>query len=265
MNSFKYLLKKILPKWLIRFISGFFYGWHGNYKSWQEAEKRCSGYNSEIILKKVSESTMKVLKKEATFERDSVLFDQAEYNFPLLSALMWVAGQNKGNINVLDFGGALGSSYFQNKYFLEKLNNVKWCIIEQENFVKLGQEQFTTENLKFYYTINHCLEENSINFILLSSVIQYLEKPYELLDYLSSKNIKYLFIDRTGYFNKLDRITTQKVHPFIYKATYPCWFFNYNKFMDYITKKYELIYEFETNDRANIKSTFKGFLFMHKL
>ena len=29
------------------------YGWFGNYSSWQEAEKKCTGYDSDIILKKV--------------------------------------------------------------------------------------------------------------------------------------------------------------------------------------------------------------------
>jgi putative methyltransferase (TIGR04325 family) len=39
----------------------------------------------------------------------------------------------------LDFGGSLGSSYFQNKKFLDALRLVEWNVVEQENFVATGE------------------------------------------------------------------------------------------------------------------------------
>src|SRR5215475_3829712 len=97
------------------------YGWKGDYSSWEAAKKQAGSYDDGIILEKVEQAALKVRNGEATYERDSVLFDRIEYSWPLLAALMWVAARNKGKLTVADFGGSLGSSYFQNKVFLEGL------------------------------------------------------------------------------------------------------------------------------------------------
>ena len=97
--------------------------------------------------------------------------------------------------------------------------------------------------------------------VFFSSVLQYIEKPYELLEQIKLKGIKYILIDRTPFIKGKDRITIQKVHPKIYKARYPCWFFNKSKFLKSFIDKYELIMEFESLDKANINSEFRGFIF----
>jgi hypothetical protein len=48
---------------------------------------------------------------EAVYERDSVLFDEIQYSFPVIAALLRVASANKGKLNVLDFGGSEKSHY----------------------------------------------------------------------------------------------------------------------------------------------------------
>ena len=45
---------------------------------------------------------MKVKKGEAVYERDSMIFDQIEYSWPVLFGLMWAAAQNSGYLKVLD-------------------------------------------------------------------------------------------------------------------------------------------------------------------
>lgn len=264
MNTFKNILKRILPDFVIRIITGFFYGWHGNYKSWDDASKKCTGYDSLLIVDKVRESTLKVKTGRAAYERDSVIFDNIQYSYPVLSSLMWIAAQRKGKLSVLDFGGSLGSTYYQNRNFLNGLDEVNWCIVEQPNFVKIGIDEFSDHQLKFYYNIPECLKENNIDVILLSSVLPYIEKPYKLLEEIRCLGIRYILIDRTQFVKGDDRITVQKVHPEIYKASYPCWFFNKQKFIDFMIKDYNLILEFETLGKANIKSEFKGFLFKLK-
>ncbi|MHC1704355.1 MAG: TIGR04325 family methyltransferase [Tenuifilaceae bacterium] len=260
MISIKTVLKQTLPNPIKRFVTGFFYGWHGNYSSWDEALSKSTGYDSELIHEKVKNSLLKVKKGDAIYERDSMIFSEVEYSYPVLSGLMWIAAQNDGKINVLDYGGSLGSSYFQNKQFLNTIKQVNWCIVEQPHFVKTGVESFSSDKLHFFYTIDECINRYKIDVVLLSSVLQYLEKPYELLDIIKEKKIEYLIIDRTPYFNGNDRITVQKVNPSIYKAKYPCWFFNKDKFINYIEQYYNIILEFDALDSANIKSEFKGFL-----
>lgn len=261
--NIKVLIKCLFPR-ILGFIIGFFYGWKGNYSAWEKALKKSSGYDAENILEKVKEASLKVKNGIVPYERDSVVFNEIKYSFPLLSGLMWIAAQNGGNLNILDFGGSLGSSYYQNKRFLDSLKQVKWCIIEQENFVKAGLENFADERLHFYYTIDECLNLNDINVILLSSVLQYIEDPYELLETIKTKNFKYIIFDRTPFIAQVDRLTIQKVHPAIYKAKYPCWFFNESKFINFMSEDYELVVDFIAFDSANIRSEFKGFVFRKK-
>jgi putative methyltransferase (TIGR04325 family) len=82
----------------------------GSYNTWQEADAHCNGYDNMDILEKVLFATLKVKNGEAVYERDSVIFDQIEYSWPVLTGLMWAAAQNSGCLKVLDFGGSLGSS-----------------------------------------------------------------------------------------------------------------------------------------------------------
>jgi putative methyltransferase (TIGR04325 family) len=261
MNRLKLFIKLIVPRSVLGYFTGFFYGWTGNYSNWEEAKRKCSGYDSQSILEKVKEAAFLVKNGKTIYERDSAIFDTAQYSFPLLSGLMWIAAQNNGRLNVLDFGGSLGSTYYQNKRFLDSLNYVRWSIVEQPDFVYTGLESFSNEILHFYYSIDDCLKENNIDIILLSSVLQYLESPFDLLNRIKSKKIKYIIIDRTPFTKGQDRITIQKVHPKLYNASYPCWFFNKTKFLDFITADFDLIMEFDSLDEANIVSEFKGFLF----
>jgi putative methyltransferase (TIGR04325 family) len=257
----KKFLKKILPGFLKRFLTGLFYGWHGSYSSWDEAKRHCKGYDSEIILNKVKSALLQVKAGSAVYERDSVLFNEVRYSYPVLSGLMWIAAQNKGNLNILDFGGSLGSTYFQNILFLDSLSSVNWCIVEQPGFVDAGIKYFADKNLHFFYTIEECLKSFEIDAVILSSVLQYIEKPFELLDKIKEARIKYLIVDRTPYITGTDRITIQKVNPQIYKGSYPCWFFNKEKFISAFLPEYKLVLEFDALDKANIASEFKGFIF----
>ncbi len=264
MSSIRKRFKKVLPDSFVRIITGFFYGWHGNYSTWELASKKCSGYNENSILEKVKNSTYQVKNGIVPYERDSVLFDKIEFSYELSTSLMWVAAINKGNLKVLDYGGSLGSSYYQNKIFLDTLNTLSWCIIEQPNFVEVGNEFFADEKLHFFNSLEECLELHNVNIVILSSVLQYLENPYWVLNQINKANIKYVCIDRTPFIRGKDRITIQKVNPKIYEARYPCWFFNKLKFVNFFKNDYELIFEFDAIDNANIKSEFKGFLFKKK-
>jgi putative methyltransferase (TIGR04325 family) len=239
------------------------YGWFGNYATWGDAMNDCTGYESDIIIDKVKNSLKKVKNGKAVYERDSVIFNEIEYSFPLLAGLMWIAAQNHGELTVLDYGGSLGSTYYQNRLFLKDLNSVKWSIVEQAKFVDIGKADFEDECLKFYYSIDDCFKVNYPNVLILSGILQYLEKPYDTIKELISREIQYIIIDRNSFIKGiLERITVQIVTPEIYKASYPAWFFNEDKFLNSFTEKYDLIQSFDSLDKYNIPETYsRGFLF----
>jgi putative methyltransferase (TIGR04325 family) len=266
MRFLKSILKFIFSDHILSKITGIFYGWHGDYKSWEAAKSKCHGYDDVKILERVLESTIKVKNGEVPYERDSIVFRQKIYSFPVLAALMWIGIRNNNKLNVLDFGGSLGTSYFQNLDFLKSLSEINWCIVEQKHFVDEGKAILADKNLHFFYSINECISEFKINFVLLSSVIQYIEKPYDLINEIVSKDLDYIMIDRTLLINKpYDRLTIQEVPGKIYKASYCCWFLSKLKFMKLFEEKYELVYDFDIKENININSEYKGFLFRKKL
>ena len=224
------------------------HGWFGNYAIWDEAKKQCTGYDTTSILEKVKQAILKVKNGEAAYERDSVIFDTIEYSKPLLNIFKSITKENNGILQVIDFGGSLGSSYFQNKNFLADVQALKWSIVEQKHFVDCGKQYIEDEQLKFYYTIEEALQNNKAQTLLLSSVIQYFEKPYDLIEKCLSYNFDYIIIDRTAFMEgDKERITVQIVPEFIYKASYPAWFLNEQKFVNAFKMKYRLINNFDSN------------------
>lgn len=225
------------------------YGWSGDYKNWDKARQISSGYNASHILEKVKTSTLKVKTGEAVFERDSVLFDTIEYSWPLLASLMWIAARNKGKLSVIDFGGSLGSSYFQNKYFLDTIEKAQWSVVEQKAFVDCGREYFENGILKFYYTMEECIKSGEIpDVLLISCALPYLEEASKMLDDFSQMGISYFIIDNTPFnYQDRDRITVQRVDPLIYEASYPCWFLNYNKVKAIVGSRYTIVSEYFNN------------------
>lgn len=263
----KATLKQVIPPFIYdAFKSSSKYGWFGNYSSWDEAKKNCSGYDSELILDKVKKAVLSVHNDEACFERDGILFYEEEYNWQLLSFLMLVAAQNDGRIHITDFGGSLGSSYYQHKKILSFLKELKWGIIEQSKFIEFGQKELQSNSLMFYKSIPDCLQDQLPQLLVFSSVLQYLEKPFELIDTILHFEYQYIFIDRTAFVRDVNHlITIQKVHPEIYNASYPAWFFNEDAFLLPFLTKYDLVASFENDDYCNKKdSYFKGFFLSKK-
>lgn len=254
MNKYKVFIKSLIPP-ILSSILGFLRRqtidqetWSGNYSSWAEAQIICTGYDSKLILEKCKTALLKVKTGEAVYERDSVLFDKIHYSWPMLVGLQRAALENDGKLCVLDFGGSLGSSYYQNKGFLCSLKELTWCIVEQPNFVDCGKKYFEDDHLKFYRTIEECLAKHKPNVLLLSSVLQYLEKPYDWIEKFVGIGVTYIIIDRTSFIeNEQDILTVQKVPESIYHASYPAWFFNYSNFIQSFTNSYEIISDFEDN------------------
>jgi putative methyltransferase (TIGR04325 family) len=234
--------------------------WKGNYANWEEALEKSTGYDSLEIVERVKTALLAVKNGEAAYERDSVLFDTIEYDWPVLSSLLWISSIN-GKLHVMDFGGSLGSTYYQNLQFLNRIKEVSWNVVEQANFVACGKENFQDDRIRFYNTVEECFQENKINIVVLSSVLPYLKDPYGLMEQLLPLPVDYLLIDKMPLIQSaVDRITVQQVPAPIYKASYPAWFFSAAKFYGFVDKHFQIVTEFDRDIVANIPSVFKGML-----
>ncbi|MDR6782113.1 putative methyltransferase (TIGR04325 family) [Pedobacter africanus] len=223
------------------------YGWSGNYQSWSDVLKNANGYDAGVILEITKNALLKVKSGEAVYERDSVLFDKKEYPFPLLSFLLHSALYKRRPLHILDFGGSLGSTYYQVREFLTPEVCSTWSVVEQEHYVAAGNTHFQDQQLKFYSSIEACMQDQQIDFVLLSSSVQYLEQPHAFLDKLTAYNFEFILFDRTAFHHGgNDRLTLQVVPPEIYPASYPSWFFNQEGFLNHFSDQYQLIADFSS-------------------
>ena len=260
----KEIIKLLIPPILLiilRKLRKNKYGWKGNYASWKDANKASTGYDTKNILEIVKESLLKVKNGEAIYERDSVLFDEIKYSWQLLTGLMFCSVKMGGKIKVCDFGGSLGSTYFQNKKFLDKITDVSWGVVEQKHFVDVGKEEFEDDRLKFFYNVKDCVSKEKSYILVLSSVLQYIENPYALLDEILNNSFEYILIDRTPFSKINESIKLQIVPSLIYEASYPCRFFNKNEFLHYFeNNNYRVLEEFDALDGENDEYEFKGMI-----
>ncbi|RZL37449.1 MAG: methyltransferase, TIGR04325 family [Pedobacter sp.] len=244
-----YLIKQFLPPVLnsLRWFS-FKYGWKGDYHSFEEAQKKCTGYDENHILNTIIATTGKVRDGKAVYERDGIIYDEVNVNHNLLSVLLLVAGRNDNKLTIIDFGGSLGTSYYQNIKYLSHLKELNWCIVEQSTYVAEGKKSFENEHVKFYYSMEECYaDNNNPDLVLISSALQYIKNPYEMLSHIQSFKAPYFMIDLVGYNDKNeDRITIQNVPPIFYgvEASYPCTFFSKEKLEAQLSKNYDKEFEF---------------------
>jgi putative methyltransferase (TIGR04325 family) len=238
----------------------------GPFESWEEAQQRSSGYDDEQILEKVLAATLKVKRGEAVFERDSVLFDEIQYAWPVTAGLMWAAARNDGRLSVLDFGGSLGSSYFQNRKFLEGLRNVRWSVVEQSHFVEAGRKYIQNEHLVFYPTIAECVVVEKPNVVLLSSVIEYLENYQKILQELIDIKCSVLIIDRSPFgLSGEDMHYVQRVPSEIFAATLPFTVIDEQNFIiQFKANEYNNYCGFNSIGSGYGKFKYKGYLFMRE-
>lgn len=237
---------------------------NGYYKNWEDAMAQCKGYDQSIIFEKTLASALEVKNGNKPFARDSVLFDEIAYSWPILASLLWVAAQDSGKLRVLDFGGALGSSYFQNKKFLDHVTEVSWQIVEQPELAKLGNEHLKDGILSFSSRIDDTFRSQSPNFVLLSGVLQYVQDPFSVIADLVTREVPVIALDRTPFLNKDQEtfIQKQSVPSQIYPASYPCYLFNENEITSKFRENgYRLVESFHSLDNLSSKATWKGMIF----
>jgi putative methyltransferase (TIGR04325 family) len=205
-----------------------------------------SGYSNDEILNTTFNSIVKVKNGEYPYERDSVLFEKIEYNFPLISSLMSIKEKDT-KIKIIDFGGSLGTLYFQNKILLEKLDrNYEWSVVEQKHYVEKGKEYLEDKNLKFYFNLDEIEIDNSSSLIIFSGVLQYLKNYKKIIHSAIEKKPAFIYVDRTSFNSEpFEVLTLQTVPSYIYNAQYINRFFEYDKLIQCF-EGYELIFEFDS-------------------
>lgn len=235
-RKMKAVLKKILPPIFLGVLKGLVGAgspYDGEFKSWKEAEEKCTGYDTDLIFFKVLESSRAVANQEALFERDSVLFDQPNYSWSFLAALLWAFSQvPRQKPHVLDFGGSLGSTFHQYYRFLPK-TDLQWTVVEQSRFVEAGNDEFSTGSLAFCGSIAEARRRAPIDIVICSSALQYIELFEGVFSRFAGATPSAIIIARTPVSKRAEGfITRQRVPSSIYEATYASHIFGNHQLED---------------------------------
>lgn len=216
----------------------------GPYSSWKIASLKSEGYGSKKILSRVRKSTHITKRSREKFEIDSLIFSKPLRNNKLEKILKNIL-KKKSKINVIDFGGSLGSTFYRYKSIFKKKNKIKWSIIEQKSFVKIGRKEFENSQLNFFYNLNEFKKKNKnikIDIFLLSSSIQYIKDFKTIIKKIIHINPDYIVILKTPFTFKIkNKIFIEKVPENIYGISYPSWIFSKNSFINLFVN-YKVIY-----------------------
>jgi putative methyltransferase (TIGR04325 family) len=236
----------------------------GDYSSWQDAKKASVGYDSDAIARRVLEAELKVKRGEAADARDGVAFDEMQFSFPVMAALARLGHQRAGGLHVVDLGGAFGSLYRHFKAFVPHAH-VRWTVVEQPAFVRLGHEHFANDELRFVDTLDEALKDGTPDIVALSSVLQYLPNPHDTVRRLAQAAVPHIVVDRTPC-SGLDRdiLAVQQVPAEIYAASYPCWILSRARLLDCFGPDYAVLGEFADTTGQwhcdSVRFEFAGFM-----
>lgn len=237
----------------------------GRYPTWSAAAAAATGYQKADILERTRESLKRAVNIPGAFAQDGKIFHASEPRLPLLTGLLLAAARANGRLSVLDFGGALGNTYFQHRDFLRGLAELRWQVVEQENHVRCGREEFADGTLSFFATIAEGAKAERPNAVVLSSVLQYLPEPYAVLDELLALRPEVVVVDRTPFAVAGEEfLTVQKVDPTIYEASYPAWVFEERKLVEKFRNAYETYVAYTCDDDLDPAAVYKGFVFVRK-
>ncbi|GAT31996.1 putative methyltransferase, LIC12133 family [Terrimicrobium sacchariphilum] len=241
----------------------------GDYPSWDVAAAECGGYDADQIFIKIKEAAIAVRDGFAAFERDSVLFEKPEYRWETLAALLWQAARDRGELRVLDFGGSLGSVYFQSRVYLTGLPRLLWGVVEQPHYVDFGNRELSSEALRFFREIDQGIEEVRPNAAFFGASLQYVDSPFDILDSFLSRRVSSVIFDKLALIDQPeDRLTIQRVPKNVYEASYPAWFFSECRFLKYVKSAgYSCVSEWRNVDHYLLEggqTIFKGYHFVRR-
>lgn len=259
------LAKELLPPALFRLagrMTGRSLRFTGAPADWAEALRQSSGYADESIVERVSQASREVIAGRAAYERDSVLFAKPALPFQLLAPLLRQALRHGGQLEVIDFGGALGGTYRRCRPFLSPLSKLTWYVIEQPGFVAAGRAEFTTDELAFLGSVAELPASPVPRVVLASSVLQYLEDPAQRLAQWSTIDADMLIIDRSPLSEEpRDHLSIQAVPRHIYPASYPCWIFSRDLLVARLETTWNLVAEFDCPEGLHVAQSGHRFAF----
>lgn len=254
------LIPPALKRFLLRLGVGGNRFKHG-YKSWDDAKRQSSGYDTSAITQRLVQATKNVRDGAAAYERDGFEFQDVQYSWPLLACLLSTPRQGR-LLRVLDWGGSLGSTYRQNRKILESAGiDLQWLVVEQPHLVAIGESEFQEKGLSFSSDLAG-FKSGAFDVALLASSVCYVPNAEEILSSIANLEPKRIIFDRTPEaLGVSDLFGVQKVDSKIYRASYPIRSFGRGKLEAILAPGFTKLLEWVCDLQPDPQTTSKGYLF----
>ena len=224
--------------------------YRGNFNSWLEAEQARSLGDDEIWRESLENQIRlysRVRNGELAFVRDGVAFDQPESPFALIAFLLRLAIQKAGKLRVIDFGGALGTTYYQTRSFLASLSLLTWAVVELPQVFAAGQKHFTNAQLSFHHSIKDALACHGADVVLISGVLYYLPEPAAIVDEIRDLQIANILLDRLAIIeDNKNRICLQVSNTPGGEISWPVRLFSRQYLLGLFAPDFKSVFEFDS-------------------
>lgn len=205
----KALAKDLLPPMLARPLAKSMRTWgmFGDYRDWQNAKAHSASYTTDLEI-------FGAMHKRY---RDSA--ETPELRLSFLACLALPAALLSRPLRVLDFGGGLGSLYFQVAPEIgSKIDS--WRVVELSDVAAYGRREFERGPLQFFIDLNSALQDHRPDIVVFGSVLHYLENTYGLLAEIATREPEFIVIDRTPIGTR-ERYMVQKIPKNLGGGSYP--------------------------------------------
>lgn len=231
-----------LIAWSKRLFRERYIWFEGPFRSWEEAQSSAKGYGLDEIAERVLNSVIQARSDSFNFERDGLVLPGNGQDGALIAALNLARASSGTPIQVLDFGGGLGSTFWSHREIVEEIGLVKWTVIEQDSFLRVSRKLPSIP--KLYFEAGDSIpSEHSPNLVILGSVLQYLESPEKVLSSLLGLRPQVLFLGRHPVSNARERIPlVQHVPRRINESDYPMWLFPKDETTRWLASSYRLAF-----------------------
>ena len=206
--------------------------------SWSDAQQKVGGYESsasiDSIVQSISAARQNIAQTQSLNSRDLQIISG------IAVAMSELKDPAVGTIRIMDVGGAGGDYFFTLKKFMPNLR-CEWIVVETPQLVHAMREASLDEHPGITWVQSIEEIEGRCHITLLSSVLQYVDEPYQLLHAVTEiSDISIINrIPLTRYDN--DRCAVQRVRTYGRRGAYPARFFSESVFFRALRTHGEII------------------------
>lgn len=167
------------------------------YATYHEALADCSlnGYENHDLVEVVVSKTLRY--REQLLQASKPAPVDATSATSLFALLL--SAEAKGEINVIDFGGAAGAHYFLARSLLSTTTRLNWRVVETPAMVKQATLKLAGNELQFHSNLGEAKGSmGAVDLLHTCGTLQCVANPYAELKQLVRIQAKYMLLNRLG-------------------------------------------------------------------